>query len=125
MNDRWARLHSLKNELLSVPTFPWNHTEAWIAKAKPIVRNDWPEHIDDFQSVTKAPRWCGLPMAFGRDEDENRLMVQRTKKIEETTNRQIAVDSRAQILSFLEGLITVACSRSDVFILKVTWPRST
>jgi len=76
------RLTALKQELQELAADPWSNVEAWTAKATPIVRRDWPDHIDDFQKAAKPPQWTALPCVFGPDEAENRARSDHINAIE-------------------------------------------
>jgi predicted nucleotide-binding protein len=56
--------------------------------------------------------WLALPVAFGRDEAENRATVARTTAAEESANRRIAQEAKKKIAAFLSGLMAVVESKS-------------
>jgi len=93
------RLIVLKQELAELSANPWSNVEAWIAKAMPIMRRDWPDHCKDFQQSAATPRWSIYAGAIVPDNVENRATI---------ANRAIANSAKVKLLNFLDGLIAIA-----------------
>ena len=112
-NDNLKRLFGLRNELaqIQVPEYPnklWPIIQSWVAKATPIIRHDWPEHVDDFQKVTaKIVR----ARVVSYITDRSGITFQVT---EQEARRQLAMDNaeatevQQKALHFLDGLLTLS-----------------
>ena len=122
MTTPFERLVSLKKELEALSTDPWSRIEAWIVKATPIIRSDWPDHLQDFQKQA-APQWTALPIAFGRDKAENHARVAETHAIEAQSNRSIATTAMQNLLQFLDGLIVTESKSNNAQGTRHRWLR--
>ena len=100
------RLSAIRDELASLEVEPWSSIGSWIAKATPIIRADWPDHLDYFARIAVRPRRV-VSMAC--------LAGQRAPTPEEyAANRLKADEAKARLLSFCDGLLTVSdSSRHD------------
>jgi hypothetical protein len=116
------RLCVLKDELTATEPEPWSDITAWIAKATPIIRSDWPSHFDDFQQITVEPRWTRpratlseLLHPTGAPPDTSHLAA----------NRKKAEAAKQKILSFLDGLMATSeielPSRQSVATVFYSW----
>jgi nucleoside phosphorylase len=115
-NTHIGRLRSLRSELEQIQACPWGNVKAWIAKATPIIRNDWPDFFDDFKKTVRTPQWTALPGISG-NEDFNRG----ARAMEESENEAKAEGAKREILSFLEGLEEIASfTQGDVSTKTVT-----
>jgi len=107
-NDNIARISNLKEELAQItePTYPtelWPQIKSWIAKATPVIRRDWPDFLDDFQTVAVEPKGAGI-MFMSTDftiSNDERLRVW---KIDVREAKEI----QQNILNFLDGLKSLA-----------------
>lgn len=114
-NNRAERLQKLKSELEIIPAQPWAGIAAWIAKATPMIRNDWPDFLTDFQRVTTTPHWTALPAISG-NVSFNRIMRDR----QDTERAAQAEDAKKSILNFLDGLLaTVPLDHEDTALDKI------
>jgi hypothetical protein len=102
-NDRIQRLSNLRQELEDLPAEPWSGIKSWVAKAIPVLRNDWPSFFSDFQQVARDPKWAFLPRVGG-DEGYNI----RARTSEQTMNKARAENAKQEVISFLDGLLTTA-----------------
>src|SRR5262249_6459010 len=77
--------------------WPWHNIEAWAAGAKPAIRADWPEHVPDFEDVTKRPDFYVALDPF----------------VPDPRNVQISLDTKEKINQFLNGLIDIGNSQIE------------
>lgn len=103
--DSRKRLCDLRGELLALVSYPWATIETWSAKALAIIRRDWPNDLDDCRRLLATPSWTALPVAFGRNEEENRATSARVQTMEDLANRATAEQAKKRILSYLDGLL--------------------
>jgi len=114
-NNRAERLQKLKSELEIIPAQPWAGIAAWIAKATPIIRNDWPDFLTDFRQVTATPRWSTFPRVGGSESFNRRMDAK-----ENAANAAMAEDTKKNILNFLDGLlVTIPVDHADTALDKV------
>jgi hypothetical protein len=100
---RIQRLISLQEELTSITPISWSRLQAWVAKATPIVRSDWPDFFSDFQALIAEPRWTSLPRVGGSPNSE--LVNARSRETEQKSNQQKIDAIQQNILAFISGLI--------------------
>jgi hypothetical protein len=111
MNDnRIARLTALKNQILRLPepAFPnsvWAELDVWTAKATPVIRNDWPDFLDDFQRAIAKPDHS-KELSIGRLGDPAFNRQQARKEWER--DKQDRVNVIKKVVSFLDGLFILA-----------------
>lgn len=106
MNDaRFDRLTTLRDELVAIPSASWPGKtwiaiEAWIAKARPVVRRDWPDLFQDFQEVSPKPSDAGV-LWFRQDLTMPEHEARRLWRVDEDN----AERTRQNILAFLDGIL--------------------
>ncbi|NLS97578.1 MAG: TIR domain-containing protein [Planctomycetaceae bacterium] len=99
-------LQQLKRQLEDIAAYPWEPVEQWSERALPVIRQWFPNDLDDFRRLAKRPPPTGLPMALGRDAQENERRSAELRSIEVATDRQLCQLAHVRIVSFLEGLTT-------------------
>jgi hypothetical protein len=57
------QLVALFLRLEKLEPYPWTAVETWIAAAKPLVREGFPSHLDDFVAACEVPSWSSSPIA--------------------------------------------------------------
>ena len=103
MSDGTRRcLSDLKDELVRLEAQPWGNVESWIAKATPIVRSDWPEHLGDFRNVTLEPKWAKTRPSAS-DLRDNKTPTPSASQI--ATNKEKAEATKRKIAGFLDGIL--------------------
>lgn len=104
----WSeRLQSARDDLALMPEYPWGQIEAWMAKVTPMIRQEWPDHFEDFKNATKKPRQYFL--VPGKDPSETNAK-----------NQQFALQAKSRILGFIDGLIQVAQLRDRAVDVRQT-----
>ena len=98
---------ALKEELIKTSSFPWSDIGCWVAKATPVIRNDWLNFYEDFAEVAAEPRWISWPRGDPNSE-MGRLMNLHTYEEERAARKAQAEYSKKQILSFLDGLLVAS-----------------
>jgi predicted nucleotide-binding protein len=100
------RLKLLRNELEQMQPQPVDGLKGWITKTKPTIRMNWPDHLSDFEQVTKIPVWQGYPTVYNPSDPvgNQQRSDQYTRDYRQGTAR-IAAQVKARILQFLEGLL--------------------
>lgn len=91
-----------------MPSEPWREIEAWIAKATAVIRNDWPEQLDEFKAFAKREQPIGMPRAFSRGPGGSLIpssMNADSDRIEATQSFAASKKAHFAILSFLDGLL--------------------
>ena len=112
-SNKISRLLGLQEDLIQLPDAmqpenPWARVEAWIAKATTIIRNDWPDSLEDFEKVSKKPIPPSTQVSY-RDSRRNEVERQRQWGILNS-----ATDRKKQnILKFLDGLLAIAPQSKD------------
>lgn len=100
-----ARLSALRDELVPLEVEPWSSISAWVAKATPIIRSDWPNHFDDFGRLAVRPRTLvSAACLAGKCGPTPR---------EDAANRQRADEAKARLLSFCDGLLAVSQTHKE------------
>src|SRR4051812_22113033 len=89
------RLAGLKHDLAGLSAIPWSLVESWIAKATPVIRQDWPEHFGDFCEYAKRPR---MQVTMGviraqKSQLEKEMMPENSRRF---------ISARDNLLSFLD-----------------------
>ncbi|MFC2015530.1 hypothetical protein ACFLUM_01210 [Chloroflexota bacterium] len=102
LDRRLQRLVGLQGELAHMPDTQhpadhWAPIQAWITKATPVMRHDWPEFFHDFQQVTSEPTRLGIAGAASRS----------VRRSTWETNKAATDKAVKGILAFLYGLLTV------------------
>ena len=101
MSDAAAELFKkLREELVGTEAYPWTNLEAWVAKATPIVRAYFPNHMSDFEKVSSNPKW---DTTRGWDRGGN-YRYSSTKEAEED-NASKCEAVKAKLLSWVDGVI--------------------
>lgn len=106
------RLASLRDELSKVeippyPNNPYLHIKQWIAKAIPIIRTDWPNVFDDFNSQVTINDWNNLGFAtyagfLPGSYDHQQAWAKDVKEAQELCQK---------VLQFIDGLLDLPTSR--------------
>jgi hypothetical protein len=111
-NDRVSRLAILREELAQIsmapfPTETWPIVEAWIAKATPVIRSDWPHLFEEFQRASDKPKGGVIRMGtdFTISEHERRRLWRVDNEETERVKRNL--------LNFLDGILALAPTQSD------------
>ena len=70
INQKFQRLLELRSELGAItfdnyPEDPWEILLVWTAKATPVIRTDWANFFQDFQSITLEPKWTRFAGTVG------------------------------------------------------------
>jgi predicted nucleotide-binding protein len=94
----------MKNELSSLTALPWSNIEAWVAKATPVVRHDWPEHLKAFQRTAAKPKWC---VPFGIAHIGSAASASHNDHVVRDENARRAEAGKRSLLNFLDGLIAI------------------
>ena len=97
----------------------WSKVEIWISGITSIIKLQFPEYFEEFESYCKTPNWTYLPRTVARSKyslpaggfiasnpslnDENRV-------IEQANNKRKGQDAIRKLLSFLDTLIQVNSS---------------
>lgn len=108
-NDRCRRLSCLKEELVGLEAQPWGNIQSWIAKATPIVRSDWQEHLDAFREVAAEPKWI-RPRA--KLSELQRGVTPTPNASDIAKNKEKAETAKRNILGFIDGLQAISVSGS-------------
>jgi DpnII restriction endonuclease len=105
-------LRKLRASLGECKAFPRNEIEAWIASAAPLVRTVLPEHLADFERLSKTPQWAALPGFSsggsrwdGTPPHNNFAEVAATER---EINTGVAETARANLLAWLDGLVELS-----------------
>lgn len=106
-DDRHRRLFSLKDELVGLEAQPWGKIQSWIAKATPIVRSDWPEHLDAFREVAAEPKWIRPRV---RLSELQRGVTPTPNASDIAKNKEKAETVMRSVLGFLDGLQVISAS---------------
>jgi len=86
MNSAIEQLRSLREELEKM-SLPWASIEAWAAKAEPVIRTYWPDHLDQFKKLVGLVSWWSTY----NQSDLSKF-----------------VQTKQKILNFLDGIIGVS-----------------
>jgi hypothetical protein len=97
----------------------WSKVEIWISGISSIIKLQFPEYFEEFESYCKTPNWTYLPRTVARSKyslpaggfiasnpslnDENRV-------IEQANNKRKGQDAIQKLLSFLDTLIQLSSS---------------
>ena len=88
--DVHQRLFSLWKELGGLDPWPWSNIAAWTAKATSIIRSDWPDFLDSFNTMIAA----------------SSSAIEASEGVDGPT--QSAQQAKKRILNFLDELLTVS-----------------
>lgn len=96
------RIDDLRGELEAIDEpYDWARVEAWASKAKPFIRERFPDHLEDFEEIVSPPRWLALPRVISRHGNGDSA---RASAIERESNTRKALSAQRKILAFLDGL---------------------
>jgi len=111
------QLAALQDDLRRLEPFPWSRVETWIAAAKPLVREAFPAHLEDFAGAATTPRWTLLPRVCsggGRWGGPARDNFAEADAMEDAANRRAASEGRDRILAFVDTLLALPDGASSV-----------
>jgi len=115
MNERQITLlkdlreHLSQMQEVSFPEDPWSNVQAWISRATPFIRREYPDLLDDFLKVTSEPRRKLASVRVIGDEARN-LQLKR----KQWTRRKNDIDnSKKVILSFIDGILSLVDNTKD------------
>lgn len=101
-------LRALRDRLDKIAPYPWDAVQAWAAAARPLFRAELGDHLSDFETAVKDPRWADPPFFATEDLYGNRTdNFAEARASAEQSDRQLATRRKAQILAFVDGLIDV------------------
>lgn len=118
-----AQLEALRGKLAAIAPVDadtWPRVDAWVASATPVIRKHFPDHFEDFRSVSAMPSWTYLPrvmsqgdpydQGFGpsRGRSAPRDNFAEADAAEQKSNLRKAEEARQKILAFVDGLIRVS-----------------
>lgn len=105
------KLRSLTDELRAVQSYPWANVEVLIQRAKPLVRTEFREHVDEFAKLCETPKWAMMIRWAGGgsrwDDEPERNNFAEADAAEEEADRRIAAEARNRIVAFLDGLLEI------------------
>lgn len=102
------KLQNLRTELEALrEPLEWSTIKAWVAKAKPIIRTFYREHLDDFAEVTREPEWSESPLCSSEDRYTGtvRSNEAEAEAFDARENAKLTSSCRREMLSFLDGLL--------------------
>ena len=98
-------LSDLRQRLSAAPSYPWQHLANWIEETEPYIVAHFGTYMDQFRRLTQKPPSTSYPMAFGKNKAENEARVQRFNADREATDKKNYGESKARLISFLDGVI--------------------
>lgn len=105
------QLTKLRERLAATEPWPWTNIETWMAQARPLVRAEYTEHLDDFARVVEPPRWAQYAVAGSADRRssaESSVLIGGTARAHaEAENRDRALAARSRVLAFVDGLLAL------------------
>lgn len=106
------RLAALREQLEQTPAYPWANIEAWVARARPLVRTALHAHLEDFETLVKQPRWAAYAFVVSRSDrwgrEPPRDNFEEASGSEERDNQQRAAEAKRKILAWLDGILEQA-----------------
>lgn len=109
MTDRKTYLEQLRSALSSLAPTPFANVRQWIARARPFMRDTFPNHLSDWEKVCAEPHWISLPVvSHGGDPWSGQPgwdNFDEVDAIEKKDNAELAAQHVANILAFLDGLL--------------------
>jgi len=119
---KWQRLREAKSELGNLgETLTWEQLVNWATKLKPMIKEFFPNHLQDFEKLMNTPRWVDSPryikvrseiddmfegFAIGRQPSyDNDYQNQEAEQKEKEANQQIIIERKNNFLSFIEGIL--------------------
>lgn len=108
--SRFGRLQMLREQLEGIEAEPYpsrtrKEIDTWIAKARPIIRGDWPEFLEDFSQVSAEPSGSGV-IHFNRDFT---ISEHESRRLWRISNEE-AEQTRRNILNLLDGMLMLGPS---------------
>jgi hypothetical protein len=105
------KLRALRERLANLDPYPWSGVESWIAFARSLIKTQYPDHIDDFNTITSAPEWYQaiyVVSGGGRYGGRRRDNYAEADAEEERENKKRALNAKQKILAFLDGLLELS-----------------
>jgi len=103
-------LKTLLDQLRTIDPDSWTGVQQWAARTRPLMKVEFPEHVDAFDTYAAPPKWrTRSQRVISRGVDDTDASARSARAAQERTraNVEIARTAKSLLLSSLEGVLAL------------------
>jgi predicted nucleotide-binding protein len=123
----WAitNLTVLLEQLRPIESYPWTEVQEWAARAKPLIRDVFRQHLADFEAAVSTPQWYRRRRVLSAGVDREGEEVphnHRAEAAEKKENLERAAQAKGRLAALIEGILATVSEREAPAVLTTLQP---